>query len=97
MFSFKVCEIFKKSFFIEHLRWLLQSCGSRYTVKTELNAKVSWNELNNPTKSSEQLKHLRNNVKTSKNIQSSWIAFWKPDLIEEKFFERLGLFKNGVP
>ena len=38
------------------------SCGSRYIGETKRNAEVRWNEHNNPTKSSEPSKHLRNNI-----------------------------------
>ena len=36
------------------------------------------------------------NAKTSKNLETSYIALWKLDLNEEKDFERLDLFRNGV-
>ena len=88
------------------------SCGSRYIGETKLNAKVGSNEHNNPNKSSEPSKHLRSNInysftwvvisnaqkiaKTRKNLEASYIALWKPDLNEQKHFERLVLFRNGV-
>ena len=88
------------------------SCGSRYIGETKRNAEVRWNEHNNPTKSSEPSKHLRSNInhyftwavisnapknaKTRKNLEASYIALWKPDLNEQKDFERLVLFRNGV-
>ena len=87
------------------------SCGSRYIGEIKRNAEARWNERNNPTKSSEQLKHLPSNinhyftwavisnalknVKTKKNIKAPFIALWKPDLNEQKDFERLVLFRNG--
>ena len=36
------------------------------------------------------------NAKTKKNLEASYIALWKTDLSEQKEFERLVLFKNGV-
>ena len=39
---------------------------------------------------------LQKNVKTSKNLEASYIALWKPDLNEQEDFERLVLFRNGV-
>ena len=36
------------------------------------------------------------NTKTRKNLEASNIALWKPDLNEQKYFERLVLFRNGV-
>ena len=80
------------------------SWGTRYLGETKRNVEVRWNEQNNPTKSSEPLKHLRRNithcftwavisnapknVKTSRNLETSYIALWKPDLNEQKDFER---------
>ena len=88
------------------------SCGSRYIGETKRNAEVRWNEHNNPTKSSEPSKHLRSNInhyftwavisnapknaKTRKNLEASYIALCKPDLNEQKDFERLVLFRYGV-
>ena len=36
------------------------------------------------------------NAKTRKNLEASYIALWRPDLNEQKDFERLVLFRNGV-
>ena len=36
------------------------------------------------------------NAKTKKNLEASYIALWKSDLNEQKEFERLLLFRNGV-
>ena len=87
------------------------SCGSRYIGETKRNAEAGSNECNSPTKSSEQSKHLRSNIdhyftwavisnalknaKTRKNLEALFIALWKPDLNEQKDFERLVLFRNG--
>ena len=38
------------------------SCGLLYIGKTKRNAKFRWNKHNNPTKSSEPSKQLRNNI-----------------------------------
>ena len=88
------------------------SCGSRYIGETKRNAEVRWNEHNNPTKSSEPSKQLRSNInhyftwtvisnapknaKTRKNLEASYIFSLKPDLIEQKDFERLVLFQNDI-
>ena len=85
---------------------------SCYFGETRRNAEVRWNEHNNPTKISEPSKHLRNNInhcftwavisnalqsaKTRENLEASYIALWKPDPKEQKDFERLVLFRNGV-
>lgn len=36
------------------------------------------------------------NAKVKKNIKTLHISLWKPDLNEQKDFDRLGLFRNGV-
>ena len=51
--DYKSCAIYKRDC----------SCGSPYIGEIKRNAEVRWNEHNNPTKSSEPLKHLRNNIK----------------------------------
>ena len=50
--DYKLCVIYKGNC----------SCGSRYISETKRNAKVRWNEQNNPTKSSEPSKHLRSHI-----------------------------------
>ena len=86
------------------------SCGSRYIGETKRNAEVRWNGHNNPT--SEPSKHPRSNInhyctwavisnppkntKTRKDLEASYIVLWKPDLNEQKDFERLVLFRNGA-
>ena len=88
------------------------SCGLHYIGKMKSNVEVRWNEHNIPTKSSEPLKHLQSNInyyftwavisnapknaKTRKNLEALYIAPWKPDLNEQKDFERLVSFRNGV-
>ena len=73
---------------------------------------IRWNEHDNSTKSSEPLKNFQNNInhcftwtvisntpknaKTRENLEVSYIALWTPDPNEEKDFERLVLFRNGV-
>ena len=84
------------------------SSSFRYIGETRRNAEVRWNEGNNPTKSSEPSKHLPNNfigtiisnapknAKTRKNLEALYIVLWKPGVNEQKDFERLVLFRNGV-
>ena len=88
------------------------SCCSCYIHETKRNTEVRWNEYNNPTQSLETSKHLRSKInhcftwavisnapkiaKTRENLEASYIALWKPDLNEQKDFERLALFINGV-
>ena len=100
--DYKSCVIYKWDF----------SWGSRYIGETKRNAEVRWNEHNNPTKSSEPSKHLRSNInhyftwavisnasknpQTRKNLEGLYIALQKPDLNEQKDFERLVLSRNGA-
>ena len=86
------------------------SCSSRYIGETKHNSEVRWNE--HPTKSSGPSKHLRSNInhyfiwvvipnapknaRTRKNLEASYIALCKPNLKEQKDFERLVLFRNDV-
>ena len=57
-FPVNSAKFLRTPFFIEYLLRMLLSCGSRYVGETKCNVEVSWNEHDNPTKSSEQLKHL---------------------------------------
>ena len=88
------------------------SYGSRYIGEIKRNTEVRWNEHNNPTKNSKPSKNLQSNInyyftmvvisnapknaQTRKNLEASYIALWKPDLNQQKGFERLVLFRNGV-
>ena len=87
-------------------------CGSCYIDETKRNAEARWDKHINPTKSSEPSKQLRSNInhyfiwaiisnapkiaKTRKNLEVSCTALWKPGLNEQKGFETLVLFRNGV-
>ena len=88
------------------------SCGSRYIGETKRNGEVKWNEHKNPTKSSEPSKHLWSNINryftwvvipnasqnanSANNLEALYIAIWNPQINEQKDFERLVLFENGV-
>ena len=88
------------------------SCCSRCIGETKRNAEVRWNEHNIPSKSSEPSKHFRRNInhyftwavisnapknaENRKNLEASYICLWRLDLNEQKDFERLFLFRNGV-
>ena len=43
-----------------------------------------------------RLSNAPKNAKTRKNLEALYIALLKPDLNEQKDFERLVLFRNGV-
>ena len=88
------------------------SCGETYIGETKRNASVRWEEHNNPTKNSEPAKHLKSNIdhvfnwvilcmaskncKVRRNLEASYIALLRPTLNEQKDFEILTLFRNGV-
>ena len=42
------------------------------------------------------ISNVPKNAKTRKNLEASYITLWKPDLNEQKDFERLILFRNGI-
>ena len=83
-----------------------------YIGETICSASIRWKEHNDPTKKSEPAKHLKNNFhrvfnwvilckapqnyKVTRNLESSYIALLKPTLNEQKNFEILTLFRNGV-
>ena len=70
---------------------LLRRCfdGSELLVGLlcSLYMEVGWNE---------HISNTPKNAKTTKNLEASCIALWKPDLNQQKDFERLVLFRNGV-
>ena len=87
-------------------------CGMKYIGETKRNVEIRWTEHNNPKNNSEPAKHLTKNidhvftwkilctasskVSIRKNLEASFIALMKPSLNEQKDFERLILFRNGV-
>ena len=88
------------------------SCGETYIRQTIRNASVRWEEQNNPTKNSELAKFFRSNFyhvfiwlilckapqnyKVRRKLETSYITLFKPTLKEQKDFELLTLFRNGV-
>ena len=87
-------------------------CGMNYIGQTKRNVEIRWAEHNNPSLNSEPAKHLTRysdhmfswkilcNASSSaglrKNLEASFIALLRPTLNEQKDFERLILFRNGV-
>ena len=87
-------------------------CGSKYIGETKRNVEIRWAEHNNPKYSSEPAKHLTknidhgfnwkilcdasSNISIRKNLEASFIALLRPNLNEQKDFERLVLFRNDV-
>ena len=88
--DYKLCVICKIAY----------SCHSGCIGETKRNAEVRWNVHNNSPKPS---KHLQSNInhcftwtvisnvpknaKIRKNLEASYTALWKPDLITQKDFE----------
>ena len=81
------------------------SCGSRYIGETKRNVEVRWNEHNQLKAQNHQntfeatsttILHGLRNIKTRENLETSYIALWKLDRNEQKYFERLVLFGNDV-
>ena len=80
--------------------------------ETISNVSIRWEEHNDPTNKSEPAKHLNNNFhdvfnwlhlciapqncKVRRNLEASCITPLKPTLNEQKYFEILTLFRNGV-
>ena len=88
------------------------SYGETYIGETIHNASIRWEKHNDPTKKSEPARHLKinfdhvfnwvilcktpQNYKVRCNLEASYIALLKPTINEEKDFEILALFRNGV-
>ena len=88
------------------------SCGRTYIGNTIRNTSIRWKEHNDPAKKSEPAKHLKNNFhhvfnwvilcespqnyKVRRNLEVSYIALLKRTLNEQKIFEILTCFRNGV-
>ena len=87
-------------------------CGEDYIGKTKRNTITRWSEHDNATKDSQLARHLNKHIthvftwkilchaskKTDigKNLEAMFIALLKPSLNEQKNFERLILFRNGI-
>ena len=87
-------------------------CGEDYIGETKRNTITKWSEHDNATKDSEPSRHLSKHInhiftwkilchaskKTDicKNLETVFIALLKPSLNEQKIFERLILFRNGI-
>ena len=87
-------------------------CGEDYISETKRNTITRWSEHDNATKDSVPSRHLSKHInhiftwkilchtskKTDihKNLEAIFIALLKPSLNEQKIFERLILFRNGI-
>ena len=88
------------------------SSGETYIGGTIGNVSIRWEEHNEPTNKSGPAKHLKKNFlhlfnwvnlckapkncKARPNLEASYIVLLKPTLTEQKDFEILTLFRNGV-
>ena len=81
------------------------SCGETCIGETIRNASIRWEEYSRPTENLEPAKHIFNwvllckaphNYKVRRNLEASYIALLKPTLNEQKAFEILILFSNGI-
>ena len=88
------------------------SCGETYIGETIHNTLIRWEEHNDSTKESEPPKQLKisfdyvfnwvnlckasQNYKVRRNLEASYIALIKKTLNEQKDFEILSLWRNGV-
>ena len=87
-------------------------CGEDYIGETKRNTITRWSEHDNAIKDPEPARHLNKHInhvftrkilchaskKTDihKNLEAIFIALLKPSLNEQKNFERLILFRNGI-
>ena len=90
----------------------VRECGEDYIGETKRNTITRWSEHDNATKDSEPARHLNKHInhvftwkilchaskKTDicKNLEAIFIALLKPSLNEQKNFEHLILFRNGI-
>ena len=71
---------------LDGMNIIIQSSEPSKHHQSNINHYFTWAVISNAPK----------NTKTRKNLEASYIALWKPDLNEQKDFERLVLFRNGV-
>ena len=87
-------------------------CNENYMGETKRNTITRWSEHNNPTKDSEPAEHLKRNIdhffawniianaskytQTRKNLESLFIAQYRPSLNDQTKFNKLLLFRNGI-
>ena len=87
-------------------------CGENYIGETVRNTVIRWSEHSNPTHKSEPAEHINSNIEHTfawkvlchapleghlrKNLEAIYIALFRPSLNDQKYFDRLMLFRNGI-
>ena len=86
--------------------------GDNYIEETVRNTVTRWSEHNSPDHKSELAEHIKRNIDhvfnwkilclapsqkhLRKNLEAIFIALYKPSLNDQKSFDRLMLFRNGI-
>ena len=89
-----------------------EHCRDNYIEETVRNTVTRWSEHNNPDHKSELAEHIKRNIDhvfnwkilclapsqkhLRKNLEAIFIALYKPSLNDQKSFDRLMLFRNGI-
>ena len=89
-----------------------EHCGDNYIGETVRNTVPRWSEHNNPDHKSEPAEYIKRNIDHvfnwkilcpapsqkyfRKNLEAIFIALYKPSLNDQKSFDRLMLFRNGI-
>ena len=80
-----------------------EQCGDNYTGETVWNTFTCWSEHNNPDHKSEPAEHIKRNYAPppsekhlTKNLEAISVALYKPSLSNQKSFDTLMLFRNGI-
>ena len=89
-----------------------EHCGDNYIGETVRNVVTRWSEHNNPDHKSEPAKHIKKNIDhvfnckmlcpahsqkdLRKTLETIFIALYKPLLNDQKPFDILMLFRNGI-
>ena len=89
-----------------------QHCGDNYIGETVRNRVTRWSEHNDPDHKSELAEHIKRNIDhvfnwkilcpapsqkhLRENLRAIFIALYKPSLNDQKSFDRLILFRNGI-
>ena len=89
-----------------------EHCGDNYIEETVRNTVTQWLEYNNPYHKSEPAEHIKRKIDhlfnwkilcpapsqkhLRRNLEGIFIALYKSLLSDQKYFDRLLLFRNGI-